>query len=229
MVGQELEKPSMGEGERVSVYARSSAEFRTECPLCGAEAVVRESVYELPSVGEAVLVSFTCTKCGYRRSDVVPCRVRRHVRIYYAVESPENLYARVVRSSVATIEIPELGVSVTPGAAATMLVTNVEGILRMIQDAARSIQVLEGGAEGFVRRLEEIIEKGGRFTLIIDDPWGLSSIEPPEGACTAKMLVEEVEGGGTVSTNLEMVKTPDAPRGYQPPDTEAGERDRALH
>lgn len=182
----------MGEGGRVSVYAQSSEELRVECPACGSEAVLRESLYELPKVGRAILVSVTCRVCGYKRADIVPCEVKKHVRLYYAVDSPEDLNVRVVRSSVASVEIPELGVSVTPGAAAPMVVTNVEGVLRMIQDATLSIEVLEGGAKSFAEKLEEVIKRGARFTLVIDDPWGISSIEPPKDS--VKMVVEEVEG-----------------------------------
>jgi ZPR1 zinc finger protein len=186
------ERDSSSSSEKVSVYAESSGEFRVKCPVCGSEAIVRESLYELPRVGKAFLVSVVCKVCGYKRSDVVPCKVKKRVRIYYAVDSLEDLDARVVRSAAATVEIPELGVYATPGAAASTVITNVEGILRMIQDAALSIEVLEGGAKGFAERLEEIIGKGGRFTLIIDDPWGLSSIEPPKNS--ANLMVEEVEG-----------------------------------
>ena len=181
----------MSEGEKVSVYAQSSEELRVECPVCGSEAILRESLYELPQVGRAILVSITCRACGYKRADVVPCEVRRRVRIYYAVDSPEDFNARVVRSSAASVEIPELGISITPGAAASMVVTNVEGVLRMVQDAALSIEVLQGGAKHFADEIEEIIKKGARFTLIIDDPWGISSIEPRG---SAKLIVEEVEG-----------------------------------
>jgi len=192
MSGREAERDSSCSSEKISVYAESSGEFSVECPICGSEAIVRESLYELPRVGKAVLVSVVCKVCGYKRSDVVPCKVKKRIRIYYVVDSLEDLNARVIRSAAATVEIPELGVSVTPGAVASTVVTNVEGILRMIQDAALSIEVLEGEAKGFAERLEKIVEKGGRFTLIIDDPWGLSSIDPLKNS--AKLIVEEVEG-----------------------------------
>jgi len=192
MSGREDERDPLRSGEKISIYAESSGEFRVECPICGSEAIVRESLYELPRVGKAVLVSVVCKVCGYKRTDVVPCKVKKRIRIYYAVDSLEDLNARVIRSAAATVEIPELGVSVTPGAAASTVATNIEGILRMIQDAVLSFEVLEGGAKGFAERLGKIIEKGGRFTLIIDDPWGLSSIDPLKNS--AKLIVEEVEG-----------------------------------
>ncbi|MEM0042512.1 MAG: ZPR1 zinc finger domain-containing protein [Thermofilaceae archaeon] len=182
-------------GESVSVYVESSEELEVDCPLCGGKAVLREATYDLPNVGRALLASLTCTRCGYRRADLVPLHTYRRRRIYYTVSDPEDLNARVLRSSVATVEIPELGVSITPGAGAHFIVTNVEGILRLVQDAAKSIEVLGEGSTGFVDTIERLISRGGRFTLIIDDPWGVSFVEPPKEARACKVLLEEVEAG----------------------------------
>lgn len=177
-----------------SVYASEGSNFSIQCAFCGSEAVVQEIVYELPKVGKALLVSVHCAGCGYRRREVVPIEIRKRKRIYYLVESGEDLNAKVVRGNAASIEVPELGISVTPGAAATLTVTNVEGLLRMFQDAAKSIEVLEKKETPFVNQLEDIIKNGGHFTLIIDDPMGISSIEPPSDRCKLKLLIEEVEG-----------------------------------
>ncbi|MCS7105153.1 MAG: ZPR1 zinc finger domain-containing protein [Thermofilaceae archaeon] len=184
---------SLGDGE-VSLYASECNNFSIRCAFCGSEAVVQETVYELPKIGKALLVSVHCAGCGYRRREVVPIEVRKRKRTYYLVESGEDLNAKVIRGNAASIEIPELGISVTPGAAATLTVTNIEGLLRMFQDAAKSIEVLEKKETPFVNQLEDIIKNGGRFTLIIDDPLGISSIEPPSDRCKLKLLIEEVEG-----------------------------------
>jgi len=176
------------------VYAESSEVLETTCPTCGARATLREVIYELPSIGKALLVSMSCPHCGYRRSDVIPLQIRSRRRIYYRVEDPEDLYAKVVRSSVASIEIPQLGVSITPGIAGQFTVTNVEGVLRMVQDAAKSIEVLEGRGTDFVEAVERIVREGGHFTLIIDDPWGISCIEPILSGGRCKVLIEIVEG-----------------------------------
>lgn len=178
------------------MYVESSGEVEVECPSCGGKAVLREAVYDLPNVGKAVLASVTCARCGFRRSDMIPLRVRQRRRVYYAVSRVEDLNAKVLRSSVATIEIPELGISITPGAAAQFIVTNVEGVLRLVQDAAKSIEVLEGAPTDFVAFIERLAREGGRFTLIIDDPWGISFVEPPQRVKASKMLLEEVEAGG---------------------------------
>lgn len=178
-------------GAEVSTHSEDYREFYSQCPICSSRAVYREAVYELPRVGRALLASLTCPKCGYKRSDVTPLSVRKRVRIYYAAETAEDLNARVFRSSAASIEIPELGVVITPGVAAQMTVANVEGVLQMVLDTVRSLEVLEGRGSEFAKRLKEVIRKGGRLTLIIDDSWGISWIEPPPGGFCAE---EEVEG-----------------------------------
>ncbi len=185
--------------ERVSVYSDMSSECTVECPMCKGSAYLREALYEVPGVGRVLLTSLVCPRCGFRKSDMIPLQVRRRRRIYYRVESAEDLNARVVRSSVASVEIPELGISITPGAAGQFTVTNVEGILHLVKDAAKSAEVLEGERFGFAERVERLIREGGRFTVIIDDPWGISTIEPPEGSGSCKLIVEEVEGASEKS------------------------------
>ena len=181
--------------EGAAYYAEEVYEFEMECPYCGASMRVREVVYRMPRVGRTLLVSRRCPACGYRRSEVVPLEARGRVRVYYRVDEPRDLYARVVRSNAASIEVPELGASITPGAAAPMVVTNVEGVLHLLLEAVKSLEVMGedvGNAEETLRRL---IEEGGRFTLVLDDPLGISNIEPPEGMRRGgKVIVEKVEG-----------------------------------
>ncbi|RLE97828.1 MAG: hypothetical protein DRJ57_04150 [Thermoprotei archaeon] len=184
----------VGRGE-ATYYAEKVYEFKIECPYCGASMQVREVVYRMPRVGRTLLVSKRCPACGYRRSEVVPLEARGRVRVYYRVEGPRDLYARVIRSNLTSIEVPELGASITPGAAAPMVVTNIEGILHLFLEAVKSLKVMGedvGDAEEELRRLAE---EGGRFTLVLDDPLGISSVEPPEGVRrSGKVIVERVEG-----------------------------------
>lgn len=183
------------EGERAACYAEEEHEFEIECSYCGAMVRVREVVYRLPRVGRTLLVARRCPRCGYRRSEAVPLEARGRVRVYYRVEGVRDLYARVIRSNLASIEVPELGASITPGAAAPMVVTNVEGVLRLFLEAVKSLEVLGENVGGAERKLKRLAEEGGRFTLVLDDPLGISSVEPPAGVKGGvKVIVERVEG-----------------------------------
>lgn len=181
--------------ERVTVYAEGVYEFWAECPFCESSMKIREVVYALPKVGRTLMVARKCSKCGYRHVEVIPLEKKRHIRVYYRAEGLRDLYARIVRSNVASIEIPELGVSISPGAIAPLMITNVEGLLYMVLEAIKSLQVLgEGGSGEALDTVKRLLERGGRFTLILDDPMGLSSIEPPGGVSSGKVIVEVVEG-----------------------------------
>ena len=103
-----------------------------------------------------------------------------------------------MRTSTATIYIPELGAVIEPGVDAPIFITNIEGILSRIEDAIDRIRVLEDNKtnDEEVARIREYIakvkQKGGELTIIIDDPTGLSKIIAKESA--GKIVIEYVEG-----------------------------------
>ncbi len=176
-----------------TTYGKVLGSFKMKCPFCGGDMVVTETQYDVPGMGPVIIVNKVCTKCGYRRNDVIPLRSEGHKRIYYKVEGERDYEAKVIRSPYARIKIPELGLEMEPGIDAEMFVTNIEGILRMFIDAAERIRAMEGGEETEEeRRLREKVEHlGGGFTVVIDDREGLSKIE---NADRRKLLVEEVDG-----------------------------------
>jgi zinc finger protein len=171
--------------------AEGPQRFKLQCPLCQEGVLeVLESYYDIPFFGRAALTSMTCSKCGYRRSDVASLEVRPPCRCEVKVEGPEDLSLRVVRSSTATITIPELGVEVKPGPIAEGFISNVEGVLRrverVLEQLLRDAESPEEEAEArrALERLRAAAEGRLSFTLIIDDPYGNSFIAPkqPRGA-----------------------------------------------
>ncbi len=121
-------------------------------------------------MGEGTLiVAFFCPKCGFRGVDVFPEKGRKGRRLVLRVDNRKKLNVLVVRSSTATVKIPEIGAEIKPGPAATGFITTVEGIL------LRFLEVFHGNkaAEGKIRPLLN----GREFTLIIEDPMGTSGID----------------------------------------------------
>lgn len=168
--------------------APASQRYKLPCPLCGGELDVVDVFYDVPLFGRAVLSSMSCCRCGYRRSDVFSLEERPPCRCELRVEGPEDLSIRVVRSSTATISIPELGIEIVPGVAAEGFVSNVEGVLRrveaVLEQLSRDAEEPEEG-ERVRRALEEVrLAAEGRlpFTLVIEDPCGNSFIAPKEHA-----------------------------------------------
>ena len=182
----------------MSVYAERVSSIKTYCPVCGnEEMILREVEYKLPFVGRVLIVSRHCSRCGYRRADLVPLDVRPRRRVYLRVDLDECLRAKVVRCGTASIEIPELGVSIEPGVDAPTYITNVEGLIARVVDALKSLEVLALTEEEKVRArqarelLESLSPSLSPLTIIIDDKAGLSAVINSRGALVA---YESVEG-----------------------------------
>jgi len=151
-----------------------------KCPVCGREMRITEIPYEIPYFGKAVLFSLICS-CGYKFSDVILPEAKSGAK-YRIKVNESTLSARVIKSSSATIRIPELGIEVFPGPASEGYISNVEGVLLRIENAVK-IAMLFSEREGERKRGKEVLEtlekarKGKKeITLIIEDSTGNSAI-----------------------------------------------------
>jgi zinc finger protein len=96
------------------------------------------------------------------------------------VFSVDDLNATVVRSSFASIEIPELGVRVEPKRGEAF-VSNVEGVLQRVEKVVEMLSRDEEGekrakAAAIVKKIAQIKAGEANMTLILDDPTGNSAI-----------------------------------------------------
>jgi zinc finger protein len=103
------------------------------------------------------------------------------MRYELALESGDDLAARVVRSMSASLEIPELGVRIDPGPACEGFISNVEGVLDRIENVVKGALNWgnEDEKENALNLLDRIMAvKCGSFpiTLILEDPSGNSAI-----------------------------------------------------
>lgn len=181
------------EMEVLSYYGKKLGEYSTQCPVCERGVMtVQEVEYEVPSLGPVLLVSKKCSKCGFRQSDIVPLRGGRRTRLYLRVETPAEYKTKVVRSPYAQVMIPELGMLMSPGAAAQTFITNIEGLLQIFLEALESYEVLEGvEVEPLKRKLKSIMEsQSTSITVVLDDPEGVSAFIPEPG--TRPFLVIEI-------------------------------------
>jgi zinc finger protein len=96
------------------------------------------------------------------------------------------LRVRVIRSGSGTIRLPEFGIDVEPGPAAESFISNVEGVLLrtrpVVETAIRFAESEEEREKG--NEILEMIDKSMKgempFTLIIEDPVGVSGILPDD-------------------------------------------------
>jgi zinc finger protein len=172
--------------------------------LCGKESslVVSEIYYEFPGFGSVYLLSAICRNCGFKHTDVMEVNPHQDpLRITVVVEGPDDVNHLVVRSSYATIKMPELGVTITPGPYAQGVISTIEGFLHRAREIVEFLASNELDEEQ-MRKCSETLDKltaaiEGRlkFTFIIEDPSGLSTVVPKCGSAT-KIIREplRVEG-----------------------------------
>jgi zinc finger protein len=151
------------------------------CSACGAPVTYHHHITNIPHFFDIILTSMNCPECGYREHDTQCLSTKPPSQYTLLVKSSEELTYRVVRSTAATIIIPELGVEINPGPACEGFISNVEGVLTRV-DAVLDTVLLDD--EASVDRVHELkvmiseIKAGKReMTLIIKDPHGTSMIE----------------------------------------------------
>jgi len=166
--------------------------------VCGKESslVVSEICYEFSDFGSAYLLSAVCRNCGFKHTDVVEVKPHQDpLRITVIVEEPDDINHLVVRSSYATIKMPELGVTITPGPYAQGVISTIEGFLHRAKEIVEFLASSKLDEEQMERCLETLdklaaaIEGKLKFTFIIEDPSGLSTVVPKCGR-TAKIIKE---------------------------------------
>lgn len=181
-----------------SFFKQESFETRIPCPLCHNDLVMTWQRDEIPYFGEIMYISAKC-QCSFRFADTMLLSSKEPMRYELLVETQEDLNARVIRSTSGTIRIPEMGITIEPGAVSESYITNVEGVMQRIQSvlmtASRWVQEDE---EKFARSkellcmLEEVLESKNKITVIIEDPLGNSAIISKKVIAT-KLSKEEAE------------------------------------
>jgi zinc finger protein len=154
-----------------------------DCPVChGGGLDVTFHRLEIPSFGEIMESLLLCSRCGYRHSEVLSLEEREPASYTLEVERVEDLSIRVIRSETSTLRVPELDVEVRPGPRSEGYITNVEGVLRRIEDVLSTIEKQEGGrkkgrkAGELLRILRRVFRGEETVTLCLLDPKGIGAI-----------------------------------------------------
>jgi zinc finger protein len=154
------------------------------CPSCDGKGLeyTAEPV-ELPYMGTSLEILLRCEACGYRHTDFVLTEHREPTRYSYTVTKESDMSVRVVRSGSGTIRIPELGISIEPGAASEAFVSNIEGILvRVERVLAQLLRDAEDDEQRTrIRDLQDVMAAmrlgtAAPATVILEDPFGNSAI-----------------------------------------------------
>jgi zinc finger protein len=149
----------------------------TRCPQCGYEKLeISIYLYNAPYFGNTIIETGRCPSCGFLYRDIYVAEYGERKRFEVRVTRGSDDYL-LIKSSSATVIIPELGVEITPGPAALGYITTARGILEKVLEVL-SIACTEV-TEECQRRMEDVrraLEGGLEFTLIVDDPLGRSLV-----------------------------------------------------
>lgn len=157
------------------------------CPICdSSDLKVTSMLYSVPFFNELAFFIMECPKCHFRHNDIFSAELRKPSRWTLVVDDPSKLYIQVIRSSSGTIRIPDFGIDIEPGPSAEGYISNVEGVLhriksvlKMATDFAESKEQKDHGLH-LMDELNKAIEGTRTFTLIIEDPAGVSGIVPDD-------------------------------------------------
>ena len=112
---------------------------KQNCPVCGeAKLTLIEDEKDIPYFGKTYIFSMKCDGCNYAQSDIETEEKKDPCKIEFTVENKKDLSVRIVKSSDATVKIPQLKMDVTPGVASEGYVSNIEGLLERFKKILES-------------------------------------------------------------------------------------------
>ncbi|RLG55768.1 MAG: hypothetical protein DRN88_05245 [Candidatus Hydrothermarchaeota archaeon] len=150
----------------------------TYCPICKKKTLnFSYHSHKIPYFGEVLETVVSCNKCNYKHSDVLILEEKEPAKYILEITCAEDLNIRVIRSSKGVIKIPELGVTITPGAFCNGFISNVEGILLRVEEVVKFASSWnKEKAEEILSKIEEIKKGKKKVHLILEDASGNSAI-----------------------------------------------------
>lgn len=153
------------------------------CPFCRTENLtLTEDEIEIPYFGKTYIFSMSCSNCKYSKSDVEAEESKEPCRIAFTVEGEEDLKVRVVKSSEATVLVPQMRMSMTPGPSSIGFISNVEGLIdkfKVIIEQERDStdeDDVRAKAKSLLRKIWKVKCGDVPLKIVIEDPSGNSAI-----------------------------------------------------
>ena len=153
------------------------------CPFCKAESLTLiEDEKEIPFFGKCFLMSMTCTSCKYHTSDIEAVDNKGPISYTFTIKTKKDFNIRVVKSSQATVKVPQLKMSVTPGPASVGYISNIEGLLARFKGILESQRDTaeedkeKKAAKNLLKKLWKVELGEEQLKIVIEDPSGNSAI-----------------------------------------------------
>lgn len=153
------------------------------CPICKKNTLTLiEETYNIPHFGKCFLMSMNCSDCHFHKADVEAEETKPPCKYTFIIKNKSDLNIKVIKSSEATIKIPQLKLSVTPGSSSIGYITNIEGVLsrsKKIIEEQRDLSEepdLKKKAKNLLKKLWKVECGDLELKIIIEDPSGNSAI-----------------------------------------------------
>ena len=167
---------------------------KQHCPLCNTKnLIIAETDYDIPSFGKCFLMSMSCSNCMYHQSDIESEEQKDPIKLTFEISGKNDLNIRVIKSGQATVKIPQLRMSVTPGPTSIGYISNVEGVLRRFKSIIEQERdnteddSAKKTAKNLLKKFWKIELGELPVKIIIEDPSGNSTI------ISDKTLVEKLK------------------------------------
>lgn len=174
----------------------------TPCPVCESKNTkVIQKIMDLPHFPQMWFFNLTCSDCHYKFNDFLNLSIKEPMRYIYHAENEKDYTTKIVRAANGTIRFPQIEAMIEPGPNADGFISNIEGILRDIQGKVRFLlndaetqeermKIME-----YISMIDEYIDKNKPIDIVIEDPFGNSSIIPADITKleTIKLSQEEAE------------------------------------
>ncbi len=154
-----------------------------KCPICKKNTLTLiEETYNIPHFGKSFLMSMNCSNCNFHKADVESEEIKPPCKYTFTIKNKSDLNIKVIKSSEATVKIPQLKLSVTPGPSSIGYITNIEGILSRFKkiieeqiDIAEE-QEIKKKAKNLLKKLWKVELGELELKIIVEDPSGNSAI-----------------------------------------------------
>ena len=154
-----------------------------ECPMCGTKNLtLTETTSEVPYFGRVYLFSMRCSNCKYFISDVEAEEQKDPIRFKIETDKEEDMKIRIVKSSAATVIMPQLRMKMESGPNSIGFISNIEGLLTRFEeiiegqrDSAEEPEI-KTKAKNLLKKIRKIKLGDEKLEIIIEDPSGNSAI-----------------------------------------------------
>ncbi|MDD9954062.1 MAG: ZPR1 zinc finger domain-containing protein [Candidatus Woesearchaeota archaeon] len=156
------------------------------CPICGEkELTLMETSRDVAFFGICHLFSMNCKACKYHKADIEAETQQKESKFTLEIEGEEDLKARVVKSSTATIKIPHVG-SIESGETSNGYISNVEGVITRIKQQVEHLKEAADDpkerkkAKNMLKKIQKILWGQEKAKIILEDKAGNSAIISPK-------------------------------------------------